>query len=187
MYSIFKATVGHKSEIKNRARRMSWADDGDSCEDFITTSCRVQTPQYVTADEFAALTDQVKTLITVGKLQLQFENFQYTYEEHQQTRETTQLPLLLERMQNHYQVLPSPTCSQSPSPNCGVDSLCFKYGEPGYLRRDCVKSTAAHNHSDKEPDQQLRSEGTEIQITNCRGYKLAAPKTRVTGYRFLSL
>ena len=134
MYSIFKATVGHKSEIKNRARRMSWADDGDSCEDFITTSCRVQTPQYVTADEFAALTDQVKTLITVGKLQLQFENFQYTYEEHQQTRETTQLPLLLERMQNHYQVLPSPTCSQSPSPNCGVDSLCFKYGEPGYLR-----------------------------------------------------
>lgn len=92
---------------------MSWADYGDICEDFTTTSGRVQTPQYVTADEFAALTEQVKTLVhTVGNLQLQFEHFQSTYEEHQQTRATTQLPLLLERMQNHYQVLPSPICSQ---------------------------------------------------------------------------
>lgn len=71
----FKATVGPETEIKKRARQISWADDGDICEDLTTTSRRVQTPQYVTADQFATLTDQVKTLVyMVGNLRLQFEH-----------------------------------------------------------------------------------------------------------------
>uniref|UniRef100_A0AAV2MLZ3 ribonuclease H n=1 Tax=Knipowitschia caucasica TaxID=637954 RepID=A0AAV2MLZ3_KNICA len=41
----FKATVGRDTEVKNRARRISWVDEGDLCEDTATMSRRVQTPQ----------------------------------------------------------------------------------------------------------------------------------------------
>ncbi|CAL9699312.1 unnamed protein product [Knipowitschia caucasica] len=40
----FKATVGRDTEVKNRARRISWVDEGDLCEDTATMSRRVQTP-----------------------------------------------------------------------------------------------------------------------------------------------
>ncbi|XP_038145914.1 uncharacterized protein LOC119786541 [Cyprinodon tularosa] len=40
----FKATVGCDTEIKNRARRISWVDEEDKCEDTATVSRRVQTP-----------------------------------------------------------------------------------------------------------------------------------------------
>lgn len=160
----FKATVGPETEIKKRARQISWADDGDICEDLTTTSRRVQTPQYVTADQFATLTDQVKTLVyMVGNLRLQFEHFLSTYAEHQQSRATTQLPLPPERKQNHHQVHPSRMRSQSPSPNHGAAGPCFKCGEPGHFRRDCMtlqNPTAPPNHGDKDPDQWLKSEGT---------------------------
>lgn len=73
----FKATVGRENEMKSRARHVSWTSDGDNSEG--STVCRVQTPQYVPAEQFTALTNQVKSLAhTVEKLQLHFEHFQST-------------------------------------------------------------------------------------------------------------
>lgn len=120
----FRATVGRETEIKNRARRVSWASDGEACED--TTVCRVQTPQYVTAEQFTALTSQLNNLVhTVEKLQLQFE--------HQSTS------ALLERKLNQFQPQPSRVRSQSPSPTKGAVGPCFRCGGSGHLRKDCIR------------------------------------------------
>lgn len=74
MWRPTRATDARKTEIKNRARRVSWASDGDACKD--TTACRVQTPQYVTAEQFTALTNQLNSLVhMVEKPQLQLEHF----------------------------------------------------------------------------------------------------------------
>lgn len=74
----FKATTGPEPEIKNRTRCVSWASDREACKD--NSVYRVQTPQYVTAEQFTALTNQVKSLVhTVKKnkkKQLQFEHCQ---------------------------------------------------------------------------------------------------------------
>ncbi len=62
------------------------------CEDPITTSCRVQTPRYVTADQFTALMDEMKTLVhRVKNLQLQGEHLQSTCSEHQHSKAAMQL------------------------------------------------------------------------------------------------
>jgi len=144
----FRATVGREAETKNRARRVSWASDGDAGEDTTATVCRVQTPQYVTTDQFTALTDQVKSLVhTVEKLQLQFERFQSTSS-------------LVERKPNHFQLQPSRMRSQSPSPTRGAVGPCFKCGGSGHLRKDCMRSSSpigAQNHSDQNIRQQPQS------------------------------
>lgn len=71
----FRGTMGGETEIKNKARPVSRASDRETFED--NTVCRVQTPQYVTAEQLTALTNHVQSLVhTVEKLQLQFEHFQ---------------------------------------------------------------------------------------------------------------
>lgn len=110
----FRATMGRETEINNRARRVTWASDREACKDNIV--CRVQTPQYVTAEQFTALTSLVHT---VEKLQLQFEHFQSNSS-------------LLERKYNYVQLQPSRMRSQSPSPTWGAVGPCFKCGGSGH-------------------------------------------------------
>lgn len=170
---------------------VSWASDGNACEDPTATVCRVQTPQYVTTDQFTALTDQVKSLVhTVEKLQLQSEHFQSTYMEHQRTRTTAQPPSLLERKPNHFQLQPSQMHSQSPSPTRGAVGPCFKCGGSGHLRKDCM------NHSDKDIGQQPQSgvsispdnqpQGLQIGCTKNKGESLQIPVTVKVTFKIAS-
>lgn len=129
----FRATVGHETESRNRARRVSWASDGDACEDATATARRVQTPQYVTTDQFIAMTDQVKTLVhTVEGLRLQVECLQTTYKERQQIGTTTP------PSPPSFKVQPSQMRSQSPNPTRGAVGPYFKCGGLGHLRKDCM-------------------------------------------------
>lgn len=82
----FRATVGQETESRNRVRHVSRASDTETCEDTTTSARWVQTPQHVTTGQFAALTDQVETLVcTVEGLQLHVGHIQTTYKERQWT------------------------------------------------------------------------------------------------------
>lgn len=125
----FRATMEHETESRNRARHVSWASDGEACEDATAAARRVQTPQYVTTDQFIALTDQVKTLLhTVDGLQLQVERLQTTYEERQWTGMIPPWP-------PHFQVKPRRMCFQSPNPTRESVGPCFNRGGLRHLRK----------------------------------------------------
>ncbi|XP_057691272.1 uncharacterized protein LOC130915330 [Corythoichthys intestinalis] len=185
----FKATVGRDPEIKNRARRVSWVDEEDTCEDVSTMSRRIQTPQYVTVDQFTALMDQMKALVNkVDHLQLQVENLSSTTTGLQQPK-ASQQPI--SGIKPNYQLLQSNRGrSQTPSPNRGSAGPCFRCGEAGHFRKDCVRpSSPARNHGDKHQDFQVQSgdssvvdddfqlQGRQIGCTKRRGESLQIPLT----------
>ncbi|TRZ00762.1 hypothetical protein DNTS_024559, partial [Danionella cerebrum] len=176
----FKATVGRDTEIKNRARRISWVDEGDLCEDTATMSRRVQTPQYVTADQFATLMDQVKALVnTVGNLKLQVENLQsINTGPHQPKAAQSSIP---ERKQTYQQAQPSRGRSQTPSPNRGAAGSCFKCGETGHFRRDCARPlspVAARNDGEKHIGYRLQSDGAPNSDHQLQGRQIGCTKKR---------
>lgn len=83
----FRATVGCETEIKNRRDAFLKPMLGTSMRTLLPPQSR----QYLTAVLFAALMEQVKTLVhMVGNLHLQFEHFHSTYSEQQHTRTTMQ-------------------------------------------------------------------------------------------------
>ncbi|XP_036000896.1 uncharacterized protein LOC118565187 [Fundulus heteroclitus] len=176
----FKATVGRDTEIKNRARRISWVDEEDRCEDTATVSRRVQTPQYVTSDQFAALMEQVKTLVnTVGNLQLQVESLQPGNTRAQQPKAAQSF--VPERKQSYQQVQNTRGRSQTPSPNRGAAGPCFKCGETGHFRKDCVRPpspVAACNHNEKPTDHMLQSDGAPITDPQLQGRQIGCTKKR---------
>ncbi|XP_043972480.1 uncharacterized protein LOC122830832 [Gambusia affinis] len=176
----FRATVGRDTEVKNRARRISWVDEGDMCDDSASTSRRVSTPQYVTADQFAALAEQVKTLVnTVGNLQLQVANLQPISIVSQNSKAAqSSIP---ERKQNYQHMQPSRGRSQTPSPNRGTTGPCFKCGETGHFRKDCSRApspvTARHN-SDKYIDNPLQSNGSTTSDSQLQGRQVGCTERR---------
>lgn len=175
----FKATVGRETEAKNRTRRISWADEEDGSEDITATSRRVQTPQYVTVDQFAILTNQVKTLVnTVGKLQLQISNLQSSVVDRQQPKAAEQPSVQLERKQGHQLMQPSRMRSQSPSPTRGP---CFRCGEQGHFRRECIRSsspTIRHHHSNKDSSHNTESEGQLHLDNRSQGLQIGCTKNK---------
>ena len=176
----FKATVGRDTELKNRARRISWVDEDNVCEDVATMSRRVQTPQYVTADQFAALMNQMKALVdTVGNLQLQVESLQSTNPgPHQPKAMQSFVP---ERRPNYQKVQPNGGRSRTPSPNRGAAGPCFKCGEAGHFRKDCIRPSspvAARNHGDKHTDYLLQPDGVTNSDPQLQGRQIGFAKKR---------
>ncbi|KAK7918651.1 hypothetical protein WMY93_009935 [Mugilogobius chulae] len=146
----FKATVGRDTELKNRARRISWVDEGDMCEDAATMSRRVQTPQYVTTDQFAALMDQVKALVnTVGDLQLKVDNLQSADIGHHQPK----------AIQGHFRK----DCVRPPS--------------PVPTHNDGDKQTDYMLKSNGAPNVDHQFQGRQIGCTKKRGESLQIPLT----------
>ncbi|XP_024118778.1 uncharacterized protein LOC112140100, partial [Oryzias melastigma] len=178
----FRATVGREIDMRNRTRRISWAEDGDTCEDFTATSRRVQSPQYVTTAQFATLTDQVKNLVhTVGNLQLQLEHLQSSKSDHQRARTPTHSSVQFERQPSLHQVQPGRVRSQSPSPTRGIAGTCFRCGESGHLRRDCIRSKSppvSHGQGEKNSDKSLRFEMTSDNSQPQHGLQIGCTKNQ---------
>ncbi|XP_060758004.1 uncharacterized protein LOC132868818 [Neoarius graeffei] len=176
----FKVTVGRDTEIKNRTRRISWADeDFAASEDCTASSRRVQTPQYVTTDQFTALKDEIKTLTKIiEKLQLQLGSLQSTHAVHQRAKSPVQSHIVA---QQHVQS--DRTRSRSPSPSRGAPATCFLCGEQGHFRRDCTKSLSpapAHNHGENHLGNHVQSNSTyelKLSCAKSKGESLQIPIT----------
>ena len=133
----FKATLGRDAEVRmGRARRISWADEGDFSEELSLglTTRRVQNPKYVTEDQFK------KVLEKVEQLHLKLEHLQPVAKDGGVGSMDQQRGWRLE-----HQVPPQNVRMRSPSPS---KITCFRCGEAGHLVRECSRSPGPDHRKD---------------------------------------
>ena len=139
----FKATPGREAEVRTgRARRISWADgEGDFPDELLLASRRLQSPKYVTEEQFKMLMDKVE------QLHLKLEHLQPVAKDCGCVGSTERSAPYGDRTHEHEGgkrlalQLPSQSLrTRSPSPNPTNRTICFRCGEAGHIMRECSRS-----------------------------------------------
>ncbi|XP_038154197.1 uncharacterized protein LOC119791901 [Cyprinodon tularosa] len=171
----YKATVGREVDLKGRTRRVSWADDND---EMAHVSRRVQTPTYVTADQFKGLLEKVEQMqLTLSRLQpVMSEQRGQRHSDVSPGREHGVYHDQSRRQQQPTQSRSSARTT-SASPPRSTKGPCYGCGEAGHFRRECSRSpspttrrTTASEHDMAQ--EQTRSPTLTISRATNRGPSL---------------
>lgn len=129
----YKATVGQEVDLKGRTRRVSWADDND---EMAPVSRCVETPTYVTADQFKGLLEKVEQMqLTLSRLQpVMSDQRRQRYSDHSPGREYGPYHDQSHRQQQQPTQPRSGARTTSASPPRSTRGVCYHCGEEGHFR-----------------------------------------------------